>query len=181
MASIASLVYFFVFAIASTWIAEVVRGWWLWTRKLEDDRKREEKRTLSNRGKPSTKRLSIVIPAYNEEKRLPAVLKSTLEYLVKRRDREGSSFTYEVVVVDDGSTDQTAVKVMQGLVPVDTSPNGVADLPSFFLPCLVLCCLESLFFLRHGSARRRWVRRMLSRSSRCRGTVGRARPSGRVA
>ena len=109
--TVAGLVYFFVFAVSSTWLCELLRGWWLWTRKLENDRKREEARTLPNRNKPSTKRLSIVIPAYNEEKRLPAVLKGTLEYLVKRRDREGSSFTYEVVVVDDGSTDQTAVKV----------------------------------------------------------------------
>ena len=52
----------------------------------------------------------LLIPAYNEEKRLPSVLRSTIEYLMKRRDKEGSSFTYEIVVVDDGSTDQTAVK-----------------------------------------------------------------------
>lgn len=106
----AGLVYFFATAVVSTWVLELLRGWYLWTRQLEGDREREEKRTLPNRGRAPTKRLSVVIPAYNEEKRLPSVLRATLEYLVKRRDREGSSFTYEVVVVDDGSSDRTAVK-----------------------------------------------------------------------
>lgn len=46
--------------------------------------------------------LSVVIPAYNEEQRLPATLKSVLAYLAKQ------DFTYEVAVVDDGSSDRTA-------------------------------------------------------------------------
>ena len=46
--------------------------------------------------------LSVVIPAFNEEKRLPATLAAILPFLRAR----GESF--EVVVVDDGSTDQTA-------------------------------------------------------------------------
>ena len=104
------LLYFVLLCVLATYLFLAVKRWYRWTRDLEEDRKREAKRTRQSRGKPSTKRLSIVIPAYNEEKRLPAVLKETLEYLVRRRDKEGSSFTYEVVVVDDGSTDQTAVK-----------------------------------------------------------------------
>jgi glycosyltransferase involved in cell wall biosynthesis len=52
--------------------------------------------------------VSIVVPAYNEERRLPASLDAILEYL-KRRQPEFS----EVVVVDDGSTDGTAVCVRE--------------------------------------------------------------------
>ena len=45
--------------------------------------------------------LSVVIPAYNEEARLPATLERVREYL----DR--SPEPYEVIVVDDGSEDGT--------------------------------------------------------------------------
>ncbi|KAL4450575.1 hypothetical protein ABPG77_000931 [Micractinium sp. CCAP 211/92] len=58
-------------------------------------------------GEPS-KQLTVVIPAYNEEQRLPATLQETLSYLQRRRDRQGASFTYEVIIVDDGSRDGTA-------------------------------------------------------------------------
>jgi glycosyltransferase involved in cell wall biosynthesis len=47
--------------------------------------------------------LSIVIPAYNEEQRLPATLDRVFEYL------RGKSWDFtEVLVVDDGSRDGTA-------------------------------------------------------------------------
>lgn len=46
--------------------------------------------------------LSVVIPSYNEEKRLPHTLKAVLTYLHKQ------SYTWEVAVVDDGSRDRTA-------------------------------------------------------------------------
>jgi len=47
--------------------------------------------------------ISIIIPAYNEEKRLPATLAAVREYL----DRSLWDFA-EIVVVDDGSRDGTA-------------------------------------------------------------------------
>jgi len=47
--------------------------------------------------------LSIVIPAYNEERRLPQTLDGILEWLA----RESIAF-HELVVVDDGSSDATA-------------------------------------------------------------------------
>jgi len=50
--------------------------------------------------------LSVVVPAYNEEHRLPQMLDETLAYL-DGRAAGNSSFAYEVIVVDDGSTDQT--------------------------------------------------------------------------
>lgn len=49
--------------------------------------------------------LSIVIPAYNEEKRLPRTLAQIEDYV----SAENAPInTFEVVVVDDGSTDATA-------------------------------------------------------------------------
>ena len=47
--------------------------------------------------------ITIVIPAYNEERRLPATLPSVLSHLGQREWEFA-----EVVVVDDGSTDGTA-------------------------------------------------------------------------
>jgi glycosyltransferase involved in cell wall biosynthesis len=47
--------------------------------------------------------ISIIIPAYNEEKRLPATLRAVKAYL------EATSWEFaEIVVVDDGSRDGTA-------------------------------------------------------------------------
>lgn len=45
--------------------------------------------------------LSVVIPTYNEEKRLPQSLGAVIEFLKKQ------SYTSEIIVADDGSTDRT--------------------------------------------------------------------------
>jgi dolichyl-phosphate beta-glucosyltransferase len=49
-----------------------------------------------------TRSISIIIPAYNEERRLPATLRRVIDYL-----RSGNWGFAEIVVVDDGSTDGT--------------------------------------------------------------------------
>lgn len=49
--------------------------------------------------------LSVVIPAYNEEKRLPHTLEATITYLEKQQ------YTWEILVVDDGSKDKTPALV----------------------------------------------------------------------
>jgi len=49
--------------------------------------------------------LSIVIPAYDEQDRIEATLERTLAYVSERYPRS------EVLVVDDGSRDQTAARV----------------------------------------------------------------------
>lgn len=46
--------------------------------------------------------LSVVIPAYNEENRLPDTLKKTTTYLKQQ------SYTWEIAVVNDGSSDNTS-------------------------------------------------------------------------
>ena len=45
--------------------------------------------------------LSIIIPAYNEERRLPGTLEQIDRFL------RAQSFTYEVLIVENGSTDRT--------------------------------------------------------------------------
>ncbi|MFH1656659.1 MAG: dolichyl-phosphate beta-glucosyltransferase [Candidatus Nealsonbacteria bacterium] len=52
--------------------------------------------------------LSVIIPAYNEEKRIPSTLIDIDKYLRKQ------TFSYEILVVNDGSKDNTA-KVVRGL------------------------------------------------------------------
>jgi len=50
--------------------------------------------------------LSVIVPAYNEELRLDAMMKPTLEYL-HSRVRTSPSFSFELILVDDGSRDGT--------------------------------------------------------------------------
>nr|GMC94197.1 dolichyl-phosphate beta-glucosyltransferase [Ipomoea batatas] len=55
---------------------------------------------------PAEKYLSLIIPAYNEENRLPGALDETVNYLQQRAAKD-KSFTYEVIIIDDGSSDGT--------------------------------------------------------------------------
>jgi len=50
---------------------------------------------------PASLDLSVIIPAYNEEDRLPKMLDECLDFLEKRDS------SYEVIIVDDGSKDTT--------------------------------------------------------------------------
>src|SRR5215470_20245693 len=53
--------------------------------------------------------LSIVIPAYNERRRIGKTLSETFSYL------DGLNIESEVLIVDDGSTDGTVDKVMESM------------------------------------------------------------------
>jgi dolichyl-phosphate beta-glucosyltransferase len=61
---------------------------------------------------PSQIYLSVIIPAYNEEKRIGNTLLSIDHYLSKQ------DYSYEIIVVNDGSTDKTAqiVRIFTNLV-----------------------------------------------------------------
>jgi dolichyl-phosphate beta-glucosyltransferase len=52
-------------------------------------------------------RWSVVIPAYNEARRLPTYLDDVVAYFDARAE------PYEVIVVDDGSGDETAARVLE--------------------------------------------------------------------
>jgi len=53
--------------------------------------------------------ISIVIPVYNEQHRIHSFLTSVIDYLGKK------DFSYEIVVVDDGSSDET-VTIVNGVL-----------------------------------------------------------------
>ncbi len=54
-------------------------------------------------------KLSIIVPAYNEAARLGPSLRTIVDYLKQQRDQS------EVIVVDDGSTDNTATVAEESL------------------------------------------------------------------
>jgi dolichyl-phosphate beta-glucosyltransferase len=68
-------------------------------------------------------KLSLVVPAYNEERRLPATLARIGEYL-----RESGEAGWEIVVVDDGSSDRTA-DAARNAAPGVGAPVEVVVLP----------------------------------------------------
>src|SRR5688500_7440075 len=71
--------------------------------------------------------LSIVIPSYNEEKRIRPSLDSVLRFL------EMQSYRAEVIVVDDGSSDGTARTVLERITEYSEAGHerrGVTNKPS---------------------------------------------------
>ncbi|CAN0114225.1 unnamed protein product, partial [Phaeothamnion confervicola] len=66
-----------------------------------------------------TKLISVVVPAFDERQRLPAMLDAALDYLGGRA-RDDPKFTFELLVVDDGSTDGTSAAVMEYVARLGT-------------------------------------------------------------
>ncbi|XP_026468576.1 dolichyl-phosphate beta-glucosyltransferase [Ctenocephalides felis] len=73
------------------------------------DPKSNKKHTFPTLSDLPTVKLSVVIPAYNEQDRLPPMLDECLAHLKSKSDSD-PEFTFEVIVVSDGSKDNT-VKV----------------------------------------------------------------------
>ena len=71
-------------------------------RILANCSEKDEISMLSRLNSAPTCDLSIVVPAYNEEERLPFMLSEAIFYLKSRKD-----LTWEIVVVSDGSRDRT--------------------------------------------------------------------------
>lgn len=80
----------------------------------------EERRfpTLFEQGEPEV-RLSVIVPAYNEQDRLPAMLNEAMRYLDQRHQHDPEQ-TFEIIVVDDGSKDATR-QVAQSYVKANGS------------------------------------------------------------
>ena len=72
---------------------------------------------------PTSVRLSVVMPAFNEESRLPSTLRQSIDYL------QSQPYKSEIIIVDDGSRDRTC-EVARGYsgsaVPVSllSHPDG---------------------------------------------------------
>jgi dolichyl-phosphate beta-glucosyltransferase len=71
--------------------------------------------TVGRGGGQDAIELSLVIPAYNEERRIIGTLDAVTAYLARQ------PYASEIIVVDDGSTDATALAAGRGLA---SFPNG---------------------------------------------------------
>lgn len=76
---------------------------------------------------PWSVHLSVIVPAYDEEKRLPPMLDECFDYLESRR-KEHRDFTYEVIVVNDGSKDMTVKVAHEYGVKYGTERSRVLNL-----------------------------------------------------
>lgn len=60
---------------------------------------------------PSSVSLTIVVPAYNETERLPVMMAATIAHLTS--SAVPKTRTYEILIVDDGSSDETSVTALK--------------------------------------------------------------------
>ena len=51
--------------------------------------------------------LSLVVPAFNEQDRLPAMLREHVEFILEEQSKGELPATVEILIVDDGSKDNT--------------------------------------------------------------------------
>ena len=61
--------------------------------------------------------LSVIIPVYNEEQRLPAAISAIADYLTHKR------YNSEIIVVENGSTDNTVLAALAALQNARQLPN----------------------------------------------------------
>ncbi|GAA5815876.1 hypothetical protein MFLAVUS_009395 [Mucor flavus] len=85
------------------------------------DAKSEDKHLLPSIFDEASIKLSVIVPAFDESKRLPTMLKETVEYLESQKKND-NNYTYEIILVDDGSRDDTinvALKFAKTVPEVD--------------------------------------------------------------
>ncbi|KAJ7504208.1 glycosyltransferase family 2 protein [Mycena galericulata] len=68
-------------------------------------------RPLAKLADPSSVDLTVVVPAYNETERLPIMLASTIDHLTSPELK--NKHTFEVLIVDDGSSDGTSTAALK--------------------------------------------------------------------
>jgi len=74
---------------------------------IDPNKNKEDRIPFAPITSPPSVYISLIVPAYNEQERLPSMMDETLEYL-KKRKKNDPSFSYEILVVDDGSKDGTS-------------------------------------------------------------------------
>lgn len=80
-------------------------------RTFEDPHRTRQIPVPSIHSDPS-KMLTVVFPAYNESGRMNAAVDEALEFLSIKRKKD-INFSYEIIVVDDGSKDDTYTRAME--------------------------------------------------------------------
>ncbi|GJQ84728.1 hypothetical protein Trydic_g21133 [Trypoxylus dichotomus] len=70
--------------------------------------------------------LSVVVPAYNEEERLPVMLDECIDFLEAKS--KSNSFNYEIIVVSDGSKDKTVDVAQKYVKKLGTEKMRVLEL-----------------------------------------------------
>ncbi|KAH8961838.1 hypothetical protein BDL97_05G070000 [Sphagnum fallax] len=110
------LLFLFMVVALAIWLLSYVLDWLhelelgasnIGTLPLMEDPSSFEKVPFPSLFGPAGKYLSLVMPAYNEQDRIRSTLDETLSYL-QERAKKNKSFTYEIIIVDDGSKDNTA-------------------------------------------------------------------------
>lgn len=74
--------------------------------KYYQDAKSGERKLLPSLFDESSVKLSCIVPAFDESKRLPTMLEEAAEYLEQQKKLD-QTYTYEIIIVDDGSRDNT--------------------------------------------------------------------------
>ncbi|KAG1055455.1 hypothetical protein G6F46_002016 [Rhizopus delemar] len=74
--------------------------------KYYQDAKSGERKLLPSLFDESSVKLSCIVPAFDESKRLPTMLEEAVEYLEQQKKLD-QTYTYEIIIVDDGSRDNT--------------------------------------------------------------------------
>lgn len=73
-------------------------------------------------------KIIITIPAYNEEQTLPHVLEEIKAVMAQTNLMDQTNYTYQILVVDDGSTDRTAeVAASHGALVRKKKHQGLAE------------------------------------------------------
>lgn len=69
--------------------------------------------------------LGLVVPAYNEEARLPDMLRTHIDYIIEKQKEKKLPPKVEIVCVDDGSKDKTWQIIVEWCKQYPETEKGV--------------------------------------------------------